>query len=109
QLTLALNSLNGWALSSTNDAHIFHIHVNSFQMIARAKGIPLGNEYYQLPIWRDTVYFEGGSTDKNTLLQGPVVYTTSHQVDFTGKFVLHCHNLFHEDNGMMLTVSVQDS
>jgi FtsP/CotA-like multicopper oxidase with cupredoxin domain len=26
--------------------------------------------------------------------------------DFTGRFVIHCHILFHEDNGMMAPVQV---
>lgn len=26
--------------------------------------------------------------------------------DFTGKFVMHCHVLFHEDKGMMAAVQV---
>lgn len=26
--------------------------------------------------------------------------------DFTGRFVFHCHILFHEDNGMMAPVRV---
>jgi hypothetical protein len=26
--------------------------------------------------------------------------------DFTGKFVFHCHMVFHEDNGMMMAVRV---
>jgi hypothetical protein len=27
-------------------------------------------------------------------------------IDFTGKFVFHCHVTFHEDHGMMATVQV---
>jgi len=27
-------------------------------------------------------------------------------IDFTGKFVFHCHVIFHEDHGMMATVQV---
>ena len=65
-----------------------------------------------MPIWRDTIYFDGGPPPGNTtepqFTPGTMVVTASKQVDFTGEFVLHCHNLFHEDNGMMLTVSVED-
>jgi FtsP/CotA-like multicopper oxidase with cupredoxin domain len=39
---------------------------------------------------------------------GTMVVAASKQVDFTGEFVLHCHNLFHEDNGMMLSVAILD-
>jgi hypothetical protein len=29
-----------------------------------------------------------------------------HPIDFTGKFVFHCHVTFHEDHGMMAAVQV---
>jgi hypothetical protein len=30
----------------------------------------------------------------------------THPIDFTGKFVFHCHLAFHEDQGMMLAMQV---
>ena len=29
-------------------------------------------------------------------------------LDFTGKYVMHCHILFHEDHGMMQLIEVVD-
>ena len=116
QIQLFKNNTDVWNLYSSNDAHIFHIHVNSFQIWARvaydrttrAYGAPIP---YSMPIWRDTVYFDGGPRDETNsadFIPGRMVVFGSKQVDFTGEFVLHCHNLFHEDNGMMLTVSILD-
>ncbi|MNW19456.1 Multicopper oxidase [compost metagenome] len=28
--------------------------------------------------------------------------------DFTGKYVMHCHNVIHEDHGMMLRWDIED-
>lgn len=116
QIQLYKGNTDVWNLYSTNDGHIFHIHINSFQAIARvpydtanrAYGPPV---HYSMPIWRDTIYFDGGPMEGSgdtEFLPGTMVVMASKQVDFTGEFVLHCHNLFHEDSGMMLTVSILD-
>lgn len=116
QIQLYKGNTDVWNLYSTNEGHIFHIHVNSFQALARVPYDKVNRVYsapimYRFPIWRDTIYFDGGpteDTEETTFLPGTMVVMASKQVDFTGEFVLHCHNLFHEDNGMMLTVSVLD-
>jgi len=116
QIQLYKGNTDVWNLYSTNDAHIFHIHINSFQALGRSLYDTTDRAYgpfvpYAMPIWRDTIYFDGGpaeGSDQTTFLPGSMVVIASKQVDFTGEFVLHCHNLFHEDNGMMLTVSIID-
>ncbi len=65
--------------------HPFHIHVNSFQVVAR-NGQP---EPYRA--WKDTVLVQGGET-----LRIRIPFR-----DFSGKTVYHCHILDHEDLGMM--------
>jgi len=112
QLQLYLNDTDVWNLYSTNDTHIFHIHINSFLAFARAEydaatRAYLSPVFYSTPVWRDTIYFDSG-TSGETYVPGTTVMFASKQVDFTGEFVLHCHNLFHEDAGMMLTVSILD-
>ena len=101
QIVLGLDQITNWTLYSSNDAHIFHIHINSFQVIARETPTK-ASRIYQMPIWRDTVYFDGMSEKDATR-----VIMSSYQVDYTGEYVLHCHNLFHEDSGMMLSVAVE--
>ncbi len=65
--------------------HPFHVHVNSFQVVAR-EGKP---EPYRA--WKDTVLVRGGETVRMRI---PFR-------DFSGKTVYHCHILDHEDLGMM--------
>jgi FtsP/CotA-like multicopper oxidase with cupredoxin domain len=114
QLQLYLGHTDVWNVYSSNDVHIFHIHVNSFLTFARTKfdRTKLAFEspiYYTTPVWRDTIYFDAGvSTSEDDFVPGTMAVFASKQVDFTGEYVLHCHNLFHEDSGMMLTVSVID-
>lgn len=69
---------------------------------------------YLMPIWRDTLYFDSegsnpGNNGSDYGVTGMRALTTSYQVDYTGEFVLHCHKLFHEDNGMMYTVQITES
>lgn len=114
QLQLYKGDSDVWNLYSTNDAHIFHIHINSFAAFARIPYDATKRQYttpvpYQMPIWRDTIYFDAGTPDTaENFVPGTMVVAASKQVDFTGEFVLHCHNLFHEDNGMMLSVAILD-
>ena len=66
-----------------------HIHVNPFQVIT-INGEPSGENHY-----------------RDTALVRPSAARDSHQfLDYTGKFVMHCHVLFHEDHGMMQLLEV---
>ncbi|HTA46993.1 MAG TPA: multicopper oxidase domain-containing protein [Bryobacteraceae bacterium] len=99
---MSLNTIEEWKISNEKSAnnggfHPFHIHVNPFQIIE----INDGTTTTRLPqpyIWRDTI----------ALPPGGYVITRSRFVDFTGKFVLHCHILAHEDIGMMQMVEVRE-
>jgi FtsP/CotA-like multicopper oxidase with cupredoxin domain len=51
------------------------------------------------PVWRDTVI-----VPRN----GSVTFR-SRFLDFTGKYVLHCHMMNHEELGMMQVVEVSDT
>jgi FtsP/CotA-like multicopper oxidase with cupredoxin domain len=73
-------------------AHVFHIHTNPFK-ITKINGRPLAK-----PLWRDTFVL--------TKSTGGSLTFESNFVDFTGKFVEHCHVLSHEDLGMMSAVEV---
>ncbi|MGH7922808.1 MAG: multicopper oxidase family protein, partial [Candidatus Dormibacteraceae bacterium] len=93
-----LNTAEEWTLVNALDtklmehAHAFHIHVNPFR-VTKINGRTL-----PIPLWRDTFVlpeFTGNS-----------ITFESNFVDFTGKFVEHCHVLSHEDLGMMASVEV---
>jgi FtsP/CotA-like multicopper oxidase with cupredoxin domain len=72
-----------------NNRHPFHIHINSFQLGADAAD-PDG--YYQTGDWHDLFY------RPDTVTAGKVYFSVDQH---TGKAVLHCHFLEHEDKGCM--------
>jgi hypothetical protein len=84
-----LGTAEEWVLRAESEAHPFHIHVNPFE-VRYSDG---------RREWRDTIMV----TKKNS----PIVVRMRFQ-DFSGKTVLHCHNLDHEDRGMMQTVEIVD-
>lgn len=89
--TMILNTAEEWTLATDMaSAHPFHIHVNWFQVL-EVNGTPL-----PFPRWQDTV----------TIPQGGTVKIRHRFQHFTGKFVLHCHILPHEDSGMMALLEV---
>jgi FtsP/CotA-like multicopper oxidase with cupredoxin domain len=90
---LALGSIAEWKLTAPGGTHVFHIHVNPFQVV---RTDPDGNPE---TVWKDTLAIDGQVDPK-----GVSVYTRYD--DFTGKFVIHCHILDHEDLGMMEAVKV---
>jgi FtsP/CotA-like multicopper oxidase with cupredoxin domain len=89
--TVALGATEEWRLvNTTSDWHPFHIHVNDFQVI-EVNGEPV--DAYS---WEDTTPVPAF---------GEIVIRTRF-LDYTGKFVYHCHILDHEDRGMMGIVEV---
>lgn len=94
-ITMRLNSIEQWTIrnecsSTLKEWHNFHIHQNPFQIIS-VDGRPVS-----FIDWQDTVNIAPCST----------VVIRIHPIDFTGKFVFHCHLTFHEDHGMMGVVQV---
>lgn len=93
---MKLNTVEEWTLTNTtSEYHPFHIHVQPFQVVS-INGQPVqGVEY------RDTVPIPPMANG----VPGKVVIRQKY-TDFTGRFVIHCHILFHEDHGMMAPVQV---
>lgn len=94
-ITMKLGSVEEWTLENPTTGaalewHTFHIHQNPFQVIS-INGRPLS--YVD---WQDNV----------TLAPGDKIVIRMNPTDFTGKFVFHCHVIFHEDHGMMGTAQV---
>mmetsp|Transcript_136907 Transcript_136907/g.355438 ORF Transcript_136907/g.355438 Transcript_136907/m.355438 type:complete len:791 (+) Transcript_136907:92-2464(+) len=67
--------------------HIFHLHVNPFQLVSLS---PPVNEFFEVGDWHDTFFHNSGQALVKLQLDS-----------FTGKDVIHCHLLSHEDMGMM--------
>ena len=87
-----LGTAEEWTLSSKEDDHPFHLHTNPVEVIIKD---PKTGEIVER-VWRDTVVV----TDKK-----PVTIRARY-LDFAGKSVFHCHNLAHEDLGMMQNIEV---
>ena len=97
-MDLTLNDTNTWKLwvgkkqSANGASHPFHIHVNPFQVVDDN-----GFSY-----WKDTLLVSG--TDNYG--EENAITVVSQYENFDGEFVLHCHNLSHEDDGMMMKVKI---
>ena len=88
---IRLGTVEEWTVVNEDDSdHVFHIHTNPFQLVA-INGEPLATRD-----WRDTVLVPR---------KGSVTFRTRF-VEFTGRFVHHCHMMNHEELGMMQVVEV---
>lgn len=126
---LKLGGVDEWTLQSGFVSHPFHIHVNPFQIVSitdpSGKDVSLpgavdnagpGGPDPQYPglkgVWKDTLWIKD-------LISNPAdfpgklatsMYTikvrTRYQ-RYIGEFVLHCHILDHEDQGMMQNVEIR--
>ncbi|MBN8585343.1 MAG: multicopper oxidase domain-containing protein [Ignavibacteria bacterium] len=91
-----LNSLEKWRIiNQTADYHPMHTHEAQWQVLSR-------NNNTNLPPsdkgWKDTVNLSPGET-----VEVLVKFT-----DYKGLYLFHCHNLEHEDDGMMLNFEIID-
>ncbi|MEO9130879.1 MAG: multicopper oxidase family protein [Sphingomonas sp.] len=117
---LYLGDVDEWTLTSQLAGHPFHIHVNPFQVVSiiapdgtdvSAPGAidkdSKGAVDPQYPgmkgVWKDTLWVK-------SLASGPAgvykVTVRTRYERYIGEFVLHCHILDHEDQGMMQNVSI---
>jgi FtsP/CotA-like multicopper oxidase with cupredoxin domain len=107
--TLPLGGVDEWTLTAgTNPpvGHPFHIHVNPFQIarILNPQGVDVSvtgesddPQYAALKgVWKDTIFVKPGYQ----------VITRTRYQRYIGEFVLHCHILDHEDQGMMQNVLI---
>jgi hypothetical protein len=90
-VTMKLNSVEEWTLRNvTGEWHTFHIHTNPFQVMS------INGRRRHYVDYQDNVAMPPRST----------IVIRLHPIDFTGKFVFHCHVASHEDRGMMAAVQV---
>ena len=87
--TMPLEKAEEWVVNSKLVNHPFHIHINPFELVDGYAGLPKGT-------WKDTILIR----------QDEPVRLRTRYADFTGKFVLHCHILDHEDQGMMQLLEI---
>ncbi|HXW92539.1 MAG TPA: multicopper oxidase domain-containing protein [Terriglobales bacterium] len=75
-----------------NVVHPIHIHLMNFQILQRNGGPPLPHEV--------------GLKDTVALNVGDEVVVGMRVAGFRGRYLFHCHNLEHEDRGMMARFDV---
>lgn len=120
---LKLGDTEEWLLKSDRFGHPFHIHVNPFQIISiqdrhgrELSGfdtpdddngrMPVDTQFRGLKnVWKDTLFIKSAPGDDLSQGQYRIRIRTQYR-RFTGKFVLHCHILDHEDGGMMENVQI---
>ena len=111
---LPLGATEEWQIRSFFFGHPFHIHVNPFQVveILDENGVDVsGHDPSNTSIyaglkgtWRDTIFAANTAPSGRGAPYRIKVRTQYRR--YIGKFVLHCHILDHEDQGMMQLVEI---
>ena len=102
-----VGSVEEWTfINNNNDEHPIHIHVNDFQIthyFDPTTGLETGPELWGV----DNVNVPAPSMGAEEAVIQPGALTLRMSFDdFTGLFVMHCHRLNHEDNGLMALINV---
>lgn len=101
-----LNSVEEWRfINYNNDQHPIHIHVNDYEvvrLIDPVQGTASGPLAYAV----DNYNVPASILDGGKVFEPGQMWIRSTFTDFIGTFVIHCHRLDHEDNGLMMTVNV---
>jgi FtsP/CotA-like multicopper oxidase with cupredoxin domain len=74
-------------VNRTTVAHVMHVHHSDWYLLARDGKRP--------PLWEDCL------KDTFFVYPGERIRLSGRFSDYTGKFVIHCHMLDHEDHGLM--------
>lgn len=94
--TVSAGSTEIWEFDNTagDEIHPMHIHGVQFQVLGRTGGR------------NQVIASEKGWKDTILLMPGEKVRVIMTFPDYRGVFVFHCHNLEHEDDGMMLNYQI---
>lgn len=86
--------------------HPFHVHEVSFEVVAR-RSISYVKETGELTVGDATPIGPADTGRKDTVMVGVgEMVVLRARFDYPGQFVMHCHNLEHEDNEMMVPYRV---
>lgn len=123
--TLTLGAIDDWTLTSDFVSHPFHIHVNPFQILKILD--PYGKDVSAVDavddccgtdgeidpqfrglkgMFKDTLWTKNAGTDADGKALRYTAIVRTHYRRYVGEFVLHCHILDHEDQGMMQNVVI---
>ena len=113
------NTMEQWKFSNGRGwAHPIHVHFEEFQVTEGPPGLygSSGNDYNNYSRWRSQYCWDGctGSStgvqlarkDTVRIDEGGDVTVRMRFRDFTGRYVMHCHNVIHEDHAMMLRFDI---
>ncbi|TWB20476.1 FtsP/CotA-like multicopper oxidase with cupredoxin domain [Nitrospirillum amazonense] len=125
---LVLGTAQQWELRSYSISHPFHIHVNPFQIVAiyndKGRDVSLpgavdddgDTQFAGLKgAWKDTLWVKtndsafappGFKPNPNPPIHYYRLIVRTRYERYIGEFVLHCHILDHEDQGMMQNVEI---
>ena len=126
---LTLGGVDEWTIQSHLAGHPFHIHVNPFQIVsitdpngkdvsapgsiddynppALLKPTPPDPQYAGLKgVWKDTLWIKSFLGTANATEGVYTIKVRTRYERYIGAFVIHCHILDHEDQGMMQNVAV---
>lgn len=102
-----LGSVEEWSfVNLNNDEHPIHVHVNDFQVIEYfdpTTGLRTGPDKWGVD--NANVPAPTMLIDEKVVQPGRLSIRTRFD-DYIGLFVMHCHRLNHEDNGLMALVNV---
>ncbi len=114
EFTMQVNATEDWVLTSQGEPHIYHIHVNPFEIMdVTYKGksifgpdgkclvppdsVGLENQYCNLwHTFKDTIFVQNDYE----------VHIRTTYDRYIGEYVMHCHILDHEDSGMMANILI---
>ncbi|GMU53159.1 MAG: hypothetical protein AMXMBFR33_23050 [Candidatus Xenobia bacterium] len=102
-----LDTVEEWTFTNfNNDEHPIHIHVNDFQVTELVDPVAGTRAAFQ-PWGQDNANVPAPLMGPGEAVIAPGVMSLRTKFsDFLGTYVMHCHRLNHEDNGLMTMVNV---
>jgi FtsP/CotA-like multicopper oxidase with cupredoxin domain len=113
-MTMQVNSTEDWVLTSYGEPHIYHIHVNPFEVMdVTFKGTSIFGSDGKCLIPPDNAGLQNQYCNMWHTFKDTVFVQNDYQVHvrttyerYIGEYVIHCHILDHEDSGMMANVLI---
>lgn len=84
-------------------AHPIHLHGQQFQVLSRSVSAGTEDDYATV----SEGFINSGLKDTVLVMPNETIRIIKPFQDFKGLFMYHCHNLEHEDMGMMRDFSVE--
>jgi FtsP/CotA-like multicopper oxidase with cupredoxin domain len=102
-----LGTVEEWSfVNYNNDEHPIHIHVNDFQVTSMAD--PVRKSRVGVQLWgEDNANLPAPLLGPGmSLVEAGTLSLRTEFLEYGGSYVIHCHRLNHEDNGLMAMVNV---